>query len=484
MQDVALDVGVSMNKQTAVKALLLVVASLYILLLMVPLSRQGMYLDGVIYAAVAKNMALGIGTIWQPHYSNTILTPFYEHPPLAIYFESLLFRLLGQGFLVERLYSGLMAVGQLVLVWQFWRKFVSKESWSLVYLLLLWILVPLNVSIYKDNMLEGTLVIFSTLAVLLQFVQTKSDLRLRSLLLLFAALSMLLGFLANGPTAFFPLSVPLLRWLTLRDSRLRAAMLETIFLFVSLCGLMAGLFWLSPAALASVQHYLDSQLLASTVGTRTVLLSGWWEHLYVLVLYVKVYWPVTLLAGVLVVFNGGWRGMFKNHYAWFFLLLSLTASLPVAISHRQSIHYIMQSVPFYLLFLGVVSNAAFGGLIMKPASLKVGGVLLVPAVILFVLSVIFFVSHVATPRKHVAMLHDVHQLIDVLPNDAIISGSNSIYYAWDAAASFARFSQISLASDQEHPYLLALATESAPDDYQKVTTVKLDYFSLWKKVGG
>lgn len=469
-----------MNKQAAVKALLLVVASLYVLLLIVPLSRQGMYLDGVIYAAVAKNMALSIGTIWQPHYSNTILTPFYEHPPLAIYFESLLFRLLGQGFLVERLYSGLMAIGQIVLVWQFWRKFISKESWSLVYLLLLWILVPLNVSIYKDNMLEGTLVIFSTFAVLLQFMQTKGGLKLRGLLLLFAALSMLLGFLANGPTAFFPLSVPLLRWFTLRDMRFRVAMLETIMLSVSLCGLMAGLFWLSPAALASVQHYLDNQLLASTVGTRGVFLSGW-EHLRIVTLYFKAYWPVTLLAGILVALNDDWQAAFRNRYAWFFLLLSLAASLPVAVSHRQSIHYIMQSVPFYLLFLAVVSNAAFGDLIMRPASLKVGGVLLLPAVILFVLSVIFFVSHVATPRKHVAMLHDVHQLINVLPNDAIISGSDSIYYAWDAAAYFARFSQISLASDKEHPYLLALATEKAPGGYQKDTTIKLEYFSLWKK---
>ena len=30
---------------------------------------------------------------------------FYEHPPLAIYFQSLFFKLFGQGYGVERFYS-------------------------------------------------------------------------------------------------------------------------------------------------------------------------------------------------------------------------------------------------------------------------------------------------------------------------------------------------------------------------------------------
>ena len=71
-------------------------SALFILLVLMPLMRQGMFLDGVTYAAIAKNLSLNHGSIWQPFYSETCFPVFYEHPPLAIYLESLFFRVLGQ----------------------------------------------------------------------------------------------------------------------------------------------------------------------------------------------------------------------------------------------------------------------------------------------------------------------------------------------------------------------------------------------------
>ena len=67
-------------------------SALLLMLILNPLLRRGMFLDGVTYAAIAKNLSLNHGTLWQPFYSETIFPYFYEHPPLAIYAESLLFR--------------------------------------------------------------------------------------------------------------------------------------------------------------------------------------------------------------------------------------------------------------------------------------------------------------------------------------------------------------------------------------------------------
>ena len=48
---------------------------------------RGMSLDGVTYATIARNMAVGIGDFWHPYYTATLLHPFHEQPPLAFSLE-------------------------------------------------------------------------------------------------------------------------------------------------------------------------------------------------------------------------------------------------------------------------------------------------------------------------------------------------------------------------------------------------------------
>ena len=111
--------------------------SLFLILILLPLTRQGMFLDGVLYAAIAKNLALSHGSLWHPFYSQTDFSVFYEHPPLALYFQSLFFKLFGQGFGVEQFYCLLMALGQFALISWYWLKSVKKENATLVHLALL-----------------------------------------------------------------------------------------------------------------------------------------------------------------------------------------------------------------------------------------------------------------------------------------------------------------------------------------------------------
>ncbi|WP_019218068.1 hypothetical protein [Legionella tunisiensis] len=53
-------------------------------------------MDGIIYAAIAKNLSLGYGSLWQPYYSQTDFSSFYEHPPLVFYFQSLFLNFLAR----------------------------------------------------------------------------------------------------------------------------------------------------------------------------------------------------------------------------------------------------------------------------------------------------------------------------------------------------------------------------------------------------
>jgi 4-amino-4-deoxy-L-arabinose transferase-like glycosyltransferase len=76
------------------------------LLLSAPLLlANGMFMDGCMYASIARNLAMGKGTLWNLCFSNTCMQEFHEHPPLVFWMQGALFYVLGDSIYVERLYS-------------------------------------------------------------------------------------------------------------------------------------------------------------------------------------------------------------------------------------------------------------------------------------------------------------------------------------------------------------------------------------------
>ncbi|HPB58126.1 MAG TPA: hypothetical protein PLL49_06435, partial [Bacteroidales bacterium] len=71
---------------------------------------DGMFLDGLLYATISRNLANGIGDFWHPHLTKTLSPVFVGHPPLVFGLQSLFFKILGDNIYVERLYSFLTYV--------------------------------------------------------------------------------------------------------------------------------------------------------------------------------------------------------------------------------------------------------------------------------------------------------------------------------------------------------------------------------------
>ena len=67
------------------------------------LAHRGMFVDGVTYASIARNLAEGRGSFWSPSYTATLYPQFHEHPPLGFWLQSLWFRVFGDHLFVERL---------------------------------------------------------------------------------------------------------------------------------------------------------------------------------------------------------------------------------------------------------------------------------------------------------------------------------------------------------------------------------------------
>ena len=68
------------------------VAGAFAVLTIPRMAQTGMFLDGVTYAAIARNLSEEIGTFWFPSYTSILLPMFHDHPPLALACRGLLSR--------------------------------------------------------------------------------------------------------------------------------------------------------------------------------------------------------------------------------------------------------------------------------------------------------------------------------------------------------------------------------------------------------
>jgi hypothetical protein len=458
--------------------------SALLVIIILPLTRQGMFMDGVFYAAIAKNLSLGYGSLWQPFYSHTDYTVFYEHPPLAIYFQSLFFKFFGTGFGVEQFYSFLMALGQFSLISWYWLKRVNATFIYLGLLLFVWILIPLN-HLYVCNILEGTLTLFTTLATLILLIRTK----LKSTLLIqytAGAITVLIAFLCNGPTALFTLMVPFIYEITEDGHYVYEGLKRTIFFLTIVAIVFTSFYLLEPEALINTKKYFDQQLLASITGTRQLNYVGL-KHLNVLILYLRAYWLVTIFSILCILIAAKIDGrngrvdlqktISKKEFLLFFSI-SLISSLPVGISHKQAFSYIMQSAPFYSLAMMYLCFEPCMSIARhfktKPLLFRR---LFRSSYICFIASLLSVISLANGFNSNKGMIKDIYYLSHYLENGAVISTSPAIYFQWYTGAYFARHSLISITPNVDKKYYLALKSEIIPKNYY-VVNLPLSYYKL------
>src|SRR6185295_5559267 len=130
-------------------------------------AQRGMFLDGVTYASIARNLAAGRGRFWEPFYTATIYPAFHEHPPLAFWLQSLWFRVLGDHWFVERAYCAAAAVLVAWLIAVTWRAVQDVDdvdqrvdtAWLPI---ALWMLAPVVSWTIVANLLETTVCVFVT----------------------------------------------------------------------------------------------------------------------------------------------------------------------------------------------------------------------------------------------------------------------------------------------------------------------------------
>jgi hypothetical protein len=338
-------------------SLLSLAVSLYCLLVLPRLLSYGMFLDGVTYASIARNMAENYGSFWQPYYTATVYPTFYEHPPLGFWLQSWAYRLCGDFVYVEALWG--FGVGLLILVGLagIWRcptpqSYTVAGAW---FPLMLFVVMPMTSWALANNLLENTMTCFIVLAVWLGILSLQNPhISLSCLYGICSGLSIFCAMLIKGPVALFPLTIPCI---SIIHGSKKSKICTTLWVLITTLTIAFGLmFSLSAASVQFWKRYVSQQVLASVTGERETSLS----RFDVLTVVSRESLVPLLVGGILTAAVYRLRksriDAIHSRLFLFYLGIALAGSLPILISAKQKRWYAFPALPFYAMAIAVVFN--------------------------------------------------------------------------------------------------------------------------------
>jgi hypothetical protein len=316
------------------------------------LGHRGMFLDGVTYASIARNLAEGRGRFWEPSYTATIYPAFYDHPPLGFWLQSLWFRALGDQWFVERLYSltGALFIGLLIVfIWRsaYGPSDARNHDWLP---LALWIAVPVVSWTVVGNLLETTVAVFAAAAVATVVAVAGSRPRVALAGGAVSGLCVVGAVLVKGPVGLFPLVAPAAVALLQERRRGLPWCAAGQWVAAAACGMILST---APGSGESLTRYFNQQVMAALAGRREVSGSSF---AIVVELLQGVWLPIAIVSAIVIAAARGWHrsSTRDRRMALAFTLIGLAGTLPILASPKQSGHYLMPAVAFYAIAAGAL----------------------------------------------------------------------------------------------------------------------------------
>jgi 4-amino-4-deoxy-L-arabinose transferase-like glycosyltransferase len=414
------------------------------------LVHRGMFVDGVTYASISRNLAEGQGTFWSPFYTSTIYPQFHEHPPLGFWLQSLWFRALGDHWFVERAHAIAAALATaLVLAW-IWRRMnrygrmnpcgcasgsapAARGDWLPI---LFWIAVPVVSWSIVGNLLETSVAVFTTVAAAAAIGAAYGERTLAAVGWgILSGASIVAATLTKGPIGLFPLAAPVLLW-PISGRRLGWASLAGQWGTVVACAIAL---WSVAVARASLTQYVYQQVLPAIGGQREVSASS---LTIVTQLIQAVLVPTALVGGLVIVAARRFVAPSPQQRveARSLLLLGLAGTLPIAVSAKQAGHYLVPAVPLFALAAARSIAPTLAVVADRIAVRRTGLDLLTAAVVLVTIGAAF------TPAvgRDRARLADLDVLESTIPQGKTVGICLASNHDWGLHAWLERRFQVSL----------------------------------------
>jgi len=445
------------------KLYFLIIAGLFLVIISPILFSDGMFMDGLIYAGLSKNLANGMGTFWQPYFSQTMFPAFYEHPPLAFGLQSLLFRIFGDSVLVERFYSLGTVLVTAVIITKIMKLLSEKIHNHIIWLpLLFWISFSLLTWSVANNMLENTMMIFSTLVV---YFILKNHFSKSFIYLILAGVSLFFAFLSKGLPGLFPLSIPFWMFVFRLNSNLKLFIINSLTLLIILVLLFLFTFLVFPDSYLFFQNYWQKQVVGSiqsveTVNTRFFIIIRMFNELI----------PSFIIGALFFIAHPKIK-LTSERKKWFlfFIGLALSGVLPIMISLKQSGFYIVPTFPFLALAFAVFFHENVTHLIdklrLKKYYLKA---LAIASFSIFLLGIALNIF--PHQGRDTDKIHDVKAIVEHVGANQVVSIDSEIWMDYSLYGYFVRNSSVSLSRETLENYHLILKNSSStiPNLYKEV----------------
>lgn len=436
---------------------LFIIALIFILIIR-DLFRTGMFMDGLIYTSVAKNLANGLGTFWQPHFSKTLMPLYHEQPPLMFAIESVFFRFFGDNQHTEHIYGLTVLLLTIYLIHKLWITVLQDQpektvSWLPI---LFWLAIPVCFWSYANNMEEPLMGMFD-LASLLFISKALIQNKKIYLNLVLGGVMLIAASMCKGAQGLFPLATVFFYWVAFRNISF-AKMFTYSVVLVAVVVAFYGIILLDADARESYEMYFVKRIYTTfnnPAKTHT-------DPIYIIKQLFSELIPVFILTcGTLIFMRIKKKLTVPPRYisktSLFFFLIALSGTLPLLLTIEQSGYYLVTVMPYYAigfclffspLFSNYTAQVDMGSKLFKRWRIVVS--------IFLICSISFSLAAICSaPKRDVDKLHDVFYTGKIIQKGNTIGISANMFDDWPLHAYYNRYFYISLdLASSKYQYLL------------------------------
>ena len=465
----------------------IITASIFIGLIVPVLIQDGMFMDGVLYTAVSKNLAEGYGSFWKPFFSETWnkggVKTFHEHPPLVFGIQAMFFKILGPGIYTERVYSFFMATVTAVMIAATWRLVIrgSNEMQQLSWLpILFWIITPVCFWAYQNNVQENTMGFFALVAVYFSIRALRGHDAVVNVFI--SGFFVFLSSLSKGVPGLFPLAVLFIHWAVFRKCTfIKMINFSTLLVIVPGVLYIAAMIF-SEEAREGLTFYFNERLLGRIASSPTTN-----NRFEILARLVSELIPVVVLITVLLVLFR--NGKITNRFSYwkkeiiFFLIIGMSASFPLVLTQVQKGFYLIHSFPYYGIAAAFVVAPGISTVLNKinPRTKKFK---LFTASTFFLLVIVLGVSasKIGDTSRNNELLHDVYIIGETVPEYEVVTIPREMWNEWDLQCYLIRHFHISVDHQNEHNYFLVRKGQKklVPKEFEIIPIQTIEY-DVYKK---
>jgi hypothetical protein len=415
-----------------------------------------MFMDGLYYTTIARNISIGDCSLWHLKFTNTFSPEWNGHPPLAMFIESLYFDLFGYNWFVDKFYSFSTYIFTAVVIHKIWKLVYPNYaiSWLIIFF---WLFTPVVYWAVGNNMLENTMTIFILFSV---YFLLRNILNQRWYFIILAGIFITLGFLTKGFVALFPISFFFIHFLVFRNFSIVSMILRSLLLIAACIIPLLLLFLLQPQALEAMKDYLSEQVINSlnnvvTVESRFFIVKRLLSELLVVFILLAILYFFTRKKGERL--NSE---KLQNQWALFFILFGLTGVLPIMVSMKQSGFYILSSYPLLIIGIASLFIQKLYVLHVKLHDFKYFKII---GIVLFSFGLIYSLTSINKYGKDEKLVKDVELISSYVHKGTIFNASQAMMDDYSLHAYLYRFNFISIDCNNQFTSMYYLVNTEEPN---------------------